>query len=100
MEYTVECEVLADHPALPGHFPGYAVVPGVVILDQVLQALAVWQPGSRVDSFATVKFVSPLLPQQPFSVTLKQGSAAAVQFECRAGECRLALGLITLKGPA
>ena len=28
-----------DHPSLPGHFPGHPVVPGVVLLDRVLQAI-------------------------------------------------------------
>src|SRR3546814_9281220 len=28
-----------DHPALPGHFPGRPIVPGVVILDRVLDAI-------------------------------------------------------------
>jgi len=34
------CRVIrADHPSLPGHFPGAPLVPGVVILDEVLEAL-------------------------------------------------------------
>src|SRR3546814_5615986 len=28
-----------DHPALPGHFPGRPIVPGVVIVDRVLDAI-------------------------------------------------------------
>lgn len=28
-----------EHPALPGHFPGHPIVPGAVLLDEVLHAL-------------------------------------------------------------
>ena len=29
----------ADHPSLPGHFPGRPLVPGVMLLEQVALAL-------------------------------------------------------------
>ena len=48
--------VAADHPALPGHFPGRPIVPGVVILDHVQQAiesLGVHQRSSRMASVAS-----------------------------------------------
>ena len=35
MEFVVE----PCHPCLPGHFPGSPLVPGVVVLDQVLAAI-------------------------------------------------------------
>ena len=28
-----------DHPAIPGHFPGNPVVPGVIILQEVIKAI-------------------------------------------------------------
>ena len=39
MTLEVRRVISADHPSLPGHFPGMALVPGVVILDEVLAAL-------------------------------------------------------------
>ena len=33
--------VAADHPALPGHFPGRPIIPGVVLL-QIVLAFAGW----------------------------------------------------------
>ena len=35
--------IRANHPSLPGHFPGAPLVPGVVILDEVIAALAEWR---------------------------------------------------------
>ena len=35
----IEFETPADHPRLPGHFPGQPIVPGVVVLDHVLAAI-------------------------------------------------------------
>jgi len=69
--------VTADHPALPGHFPGTPVVPGVVVLDHVLQASERWQGRElRARGLKQVKFHSPLLPGQRADVALElQGDA-------------------------
>ncbi len=48
--------VPADHPSLPGHFPGRAVVPGVVLLDAAFEQIG------RVAELASVRFTRPVLP--------------------------------------
>lgn len=81
----------ANHPCLPGHFPGNPVVPGVVILDQVLQAL-----GEDIDAprqLAWVKFVRPLLPEQVADVEL-QIDATSVRFKVSHEGAVLASGLL------
>jgi 3-hydroxyacyl-[acyl-carrier-protein] dehydratase len=54
--------VPADHPALPGHFPGHPVVPGVVILDELLALARDWLGPVAVIGLPRVKFASPLSP--------------------------------------
>lgn len=61
-----------SHPALPGHFPGQPIVPGVVLLDRVLEAAQRWLGRSvRLQTLQQAKFVAPLLPQQVAQIELK-----------------------------
>lgn len=69
--------VPADHPSLPGHFPGQPVVPGVVILDEVAaRARALLGAAAGPRRVPQVKFVAPLLPGQPASIALEADAAA------------------------
>ena len=43
MTFELRRSITADHPSLPGHFPDAPLVPGVLILDEVLAALRDWQ---------------------------------------------------------
>ncbi len=59
-------QIASTHPALPGHFPGHPVVPGVVILEELRLALAEQHAGQRIKRIVQCKFLQPLLPGQPF----------------------------------
>jgi 3-hydroxymyristoyl/3-hydroxydecanoyl-(acyl carrier protein) dehydratase len=76
----------ANHPSLPGHFPDAPLVPGVVILDEVIAALAEWQQNSQLSGIRMVKFLAPLQPEQAFtiSLSLRNEHAEEVNFCCRA----------------
>ncbi len=76
----------AEHPSLPGHFPGAPLVPGVVILDEVIAALAEWRQNSQLNAIRMVKFLAPLQPEQAFTISfsLRNEHSAEVNFCCRA----------------
>lgn len=85
MSFEVLRTIGANHPSLPGHFPGAPIVPGVVILDEILAALAEWRDDSRVSVVRTIKFLAPLKPEQPFTICLSTAADAKdeVDFCCR-----------------
>ncbi len=69
--------IAADHPALPGHFPGRPVVPGVVVLDRVLAAIEAAHGPLGALRLPQVKFVRPLLPGEAARIELEALHAAA-----------------------
>jgi 3-hydroxymyristoyl/3-hydroxydecanoyl-(acyl carrier protein) dehydratase len=66
----MEFRIARDHPALPGHFPGRPVVPGVVILDHVIAAIESAHGALGTSRLPQVKFVQPLLPEQTARIEL------------------------------
>jgi 3-hydroxymyristoyl/3-hydroxydecanoyl-(acyl carrier protein) dehydratase len=85
MNFEGRRTISADHPSLPGHFPGTPIVPGVVILDEILAALTEWRGDSHATAIRAVKFLAPLKPQQPFTISLSadQDAEDEVDFSCR-----------------
>jgi 3-hydroxymyristoyl/3-hydroxydecanoyl-(acyl carrier protein) dehydratase len=85
MMFEVSRAIRANHPSLPGHFPGTPLVPGVVILDEVLAALVEWREDWQLTGIRSVKFLVPLKPEQPFTIgfSLSDDRAGEVNFCCR-----------------
>ena|SRR5205809_6404269 len=83
MHFEVRRMIGPDHPSLPGHFAGAPIVPGVVILDEILAALTEWRQNSRVTVINAVKFLVPLKPDQPFTICLAANDHAEGQVDFR-----------------
>ena len=98
MNHTVYEQALcidAAHPALPGHFPGHPLVPGVILLEQVALALRAWR-SQRLARVLEAKFVAPLLPDEAAMLHLTETDAdrSRFRFEVRRGGNLLARGLV------
>ena len=88
MTFEVCRAIAADHPSLPGHFPDAPLVPGVLILDEVLAALGDLRKGYRLGAIRTVKFLQPLEPEQLFTIrfSVNNDRAREVHFCCSVKE--------------
>lgn len=100
--FTTHFRVSANHPALPGHFPGTPIVPGVVLLDYVVAAIAKWRNGV-VAGMPRVKFMAPLLPEQDAQLGLREVRATVagyvVEFRINHAESAIATGLAEISLP-
>ncbi|MCU0952726.1 MAG: 3-hydroxyacyl-ACP dehydratase [Burkholderiaceae bacterium] len=100
--------VAADHPMLPGHFPGDPIVPGAWLLAQVIDDAAAWlaqQPAAaaagvthvqRVQGVRSVKFLQPVRPGQPFTIAFAPGTGTLRFTLSRADGARCASGVLEL----
>ncbi|HYE37210.1 hypothetical protein [Methylocaldum sp.] len=86
--------VKPDHPALPGHFPGNPVVPGVMILDEIAHLWLTAHPGTRLAGIPAAKFLSVLRPGEPCRVRFDENGEGSVKFDCFSGDRRIAHGLL------
>ena len=88
-----------EHPSLPGHFPGQPIVPGVVLLDRVIEAIEASHGRLPPLRLPQVKFLKPLLPGQPARVEL-QGESPRWRFRVLRQDELLASGEIVAEPAA
>jgi 3-hydroxyacyl-[acyl-carrier-protein] dehydratase len=95
-QHVIEAVVAADHPALPGHFPGQPIVPGVILLamvhDHARQQLGFT---SAASTWTRIRFMRPVLPDQRFNIALQGGFerftftiSSVIGERIAAGQCR------------
>lgn len=86
--------ITANDPCLDGHFPGNPIVPGVVILDRVIDAVEA-DGGGKASVIRRCKFVKPLLPGETCHIEW-QFQDGTVRFVCSNQAGTLARGTILI----
>ena len=97
MSFEVRRVIPKEHPALAGHFPGNPIVPGVLLLDEVMQAAQLWRGSLRLKKVVSVKFTSPLKAGDVFSIRLLEEDHSYIVFECCFEGTALASGRLAVE---
>ncbi|MEM5317456.1 AMP-binding protein [Paraburkholderia sp. JHI869] len=93
---TLSFTIPADHPALPGHFPGHPIVPGVVLLDHAIDAIgAALNRPFATWKLSSAKFLSPTAPGESLDLAWDAAASGAIRFTLRAGARDVASGVIS-----
>ncbi len=95
---SLSFSIPASHPALAGHFPGNPIVPGVVILDEVIQA-AQQHSGLIVSGVRKSKFVQILKADEAVNIEFADVKEQHLRFKCfkRSNGSLLSEGNLTLQ---
>lgn len=76
-------DIARDHPAFAGHFPGQPLLPGVVLLGEVLEVLLRESPpavGAQA-RVSAVKFLAPVRPGAAIEVRWSVPGEERLRFE-------------------
>lgn len=85
--------VAADHPSLAGHFPGAPLVPAVLLLEAVGEAIR--EGGGVMRGVETAKFRRPVRPGETVSIALRPTpDPTRISFICQVGVHVVADGVV------
>jgi 3-hydroxymyristoyl/3-hydroxydecanoyl-(acyl carrier protein) dehydratase len=90
-----ELAIAKNHPAYAGHFPGHPLLPGVVLLAEALAAIeASVPPPAKGWMIESAKFLIPVEPGTPLTLSHEAGDTGAVRFEIRSAAGVVASGVV------
>jgi 3-hydroxymyristoyl/3-hydroxydecanoyl-(acyl carrier protein) dehydratase len=82
MWHSLQVRFAVDHLTAAGHFPGNPIIPGAVLLDEVLQAVA-GTSGLERWIIRSAKFLQPVRPGEAITIRWEPDPAGQTRFECR-----------------
>jgi 3-hydroxymyristoyl/3-hydroxydecanoyl-(acyl carrier protein) dehydratase len=82
MWQSSEIRFASDHPTAAGHFPSNPIIPGVLLLDEVVRVVS--RPArEHTMIFHTAKFFRPVRPGETIRIRWQTQENGGIKFECR-----------------
>lgn len=95
-DIKAEYIIPVDHASLAGHFPRNPVIPGVVIMEKVLDTISQQKTYSSY-KIVMVKFLQPLIPPATLTVVLSESSGKKFNFKAMVETDVIANGIIEVQ---
>lgn len=83
----------ADHPTAAGHFPGNPIIPGALLLAEVLRCIEQAE-GARYAScnVKAAKFLHPARPGDTVTIEYARSALGTIEFQCAVGSVKVLAG--------
>jgi 3-hydroxymyristoyl/3-hydroxydecanoyl-(acyl carrier protein) dehydratase len=92
-------EISEDHPSYAGHFPHFPVLPGAVLLDEMLRII---EQARGIDltqwHIASAKFLDAVRPRDKLVLEHDAPAAGMIRFAIRADDRKVASGTLSRRG--
>jgi 3-hydroxyacyl-[acyl-carrier-protein] dehydratase len=88
-------DIAADHPAFAGHFPAFPVLPGAVLLDEMLKVIEVAR-GIDLKSWhiSSAKFLDAVRPRDRLVFEHEASTPGLIHFTIRVDDRKVASGTL------
>jgi 3-hydroxyacyl-[acyl-carrier-protein] dehydratase len=101
--FEARVHIAVDHPSFAGHFPARPLLPGVVLIAEVLEAIRAeptWQAlVGKAPMIDMAKFTAPVEPGSDLVVTLARTVNASLDFSVTCRETLVAKGRLSAGPP-
>jgi 3-hydroxyacyl-[acyl-carrier-protein] dehydratase len=87
-----------DHPAADGHFPGNPIIPGAVLLREVVSVLSAGT-GAVCCGIRSARFLQPVRPGDRLTIVWEDRTGGEFSFTCSTGstERRVLVGTLRMQ---
>jgi 3-hydroxyacyl-[acyl-carrier-protein] dehydratase len=95
MKMQSTLEIAADHPSFAGHFPAFPVLPGAILLDEMLQVIVLAR-GIDLKSWhiSAAKFLDAVRPRDRLVLEHEAPAPGLILFTIRVNERKVASGTL------